>query len=97
MDNQRLRNLTTGKVHTKMSDIYEDMEYLVGESGIMTHMLPNAFRALLPYLLEKVTDERFWDDLYDASHTGKTEVPPMNADDKVEFWIRYGDLPHPFS
>lgn len=97
MDIQRLRNLTTGRLHTKMEDIYADVEYLTGEKGVMTHMLPNAFKALLPYLREVAPDARFWDNAFDLTHTGDVEVPPMNADQRAEFWKRYGALPSPFA
>lgn len=97
MTNQRLRNLTTGKLHTKMEDIYEDVEYITGEKGVMTHMLPNAFRAMQDWLREKVTDARFWDDAYDVTHTGETDLQPMTDDERDAFWKRYGALPHPFA
>ena len=32
MDIQRLRNLTTGRLHTQMTDIYMDLDYLTGQS-----------------------------------------------------------------
>ena len=97
MDIQRLRNLTTGRLHTKMSDIYGDIEYLTGESGVMTHMLPNCCRALEPYLRERVPDQRFWEDVYDTTHVGSIDVPPMDAESKNEFWVRYGKLPSPLA
>ena len=56
MDIQRLRNLTTGRLHTEMGHIYEDLGWLTGESGLMTHMLPRAMDAVRPWLEEKVTD-----------------------------------------
>lgn len=31
MDIQRLRNLTTGRLHTEMAHIYQDIEYLTSE------------------------------------------------------------------
>ena len=82
MDIQRLRNLTTGRLHTKMEDIYADIERLTGEEGVMTHMLPNACRALKPYLREKAPDERLWRDEYDTTHTGEIDVPPMDESER---------------
>ena len=93
MDIQRLRNLTTGRLHTKMEDIYADIEHLTGEQGVMTHMLPNACRAMEPYLREKAPDARLWDGAYDVTHTGDADVPPMDAEEKAAFWKRYGALP----
>ena len=97
MDIQRLRNLTTGRLHTKMEDIYADIDTLTGEAGVMTHMLPNACRALEPYLREVAPDARLWDGAYDVSHTGQIAVPQMNAEQRDEFWKRFGALPSPFA
>ena len=95
MDIQRLRNLTTARLHTEVSHIYQDIEYLTGEKGVMTHMLPNAARALKPYLRAKIQDVKFWDDMYDTAHVGEIEVPPMNEAERAEFWKRYDALPSP--
>ncbi len=97
MDIQRLRNLTTGRLHTKMEDIYADIDMLTGEAGVMTHMLPNACRALEPYLRDVAPDARLWDGAYDVSHTGQIAVPQMNAEQRAEFWKRFGALPSPFA
>ena len=96
MDNQRLRNLTTRFLHTNMGDIYEDIEILTGEKGIMTHMLPRACDVLEPYLREFIKDPRFWEKKFDPTHTGETEVPPMTPEKQKEFWERYEKLPSPF-
>ena len=74
MNIQRLRNLTTGKMHTKIDDIYEDIEFFTGEKGVMTHMLPNAREAMLPYLKENLPDERYWNNEYDPKHIGDVFV-----------------------
>jgi hypothetical protein len=95
MDIQRLRNLTTGKLHTTMSDIYEDIEWFTRSEGIMTHQLPNAARALRAYL-EKHLDSRFFDGRYDPSHVGDVEISPMDEAEKREFQRRYAALPSPF-
>lgn len=90
MDIQRLRNLTTGRLHTQMADIYQDIEYLTGARGVLTHMLPDATKALLPYLREKTPDARLWDGAYDTAHVGEIDVPPMNSDEQAAFWVRFG-------
>lgn len=93
MNAQRLRNLTTGRLHTKMDDIYADVEFITGEQGVMTHMLPNACRAMEPWLREKVTDVRFWDEAFDTTHEGEVDLAPMTDDEREEFWARYLALP----
>lgn len=95
MDIQRLRNLTTGRLHTEVGFIYEDIEYLTGEKGIMTHMLPRAMRALEPALRDQVKDARFWEDKYDTTHTGDVDVRPLNADEMAAFWAAYNAQPNP--
>ncbi len=93
MDIQRLRNLTTGRLHTNMSHIYQDIEYFTGEEGIMTHMLPNACRALEPYLKKKLKDIRFWDGKYDTSHTGNIDIKPMDKKEREDFFKQYAKSP----
>ena len=80
-----------------MEDIYEDIEFIVGAKGIMTHQIPNAMRALEDWLREKVTEPRFWDGKLDMCHVGETEIQPMTGAERDAFWKRYGALPHPFS
>jgi hypothetical protein len=93
MDIQRLRNLTTGQLHTKMEHIYEDIALITGEDGVMTHQLPNACRAMEPYLRDKVADARLWDGEYDITHTGETDVPTMDEAAREAMWKRYGEMP----
>jgi hypothetical protein len=96
MQNQRIRNLSTGILHTKIQDIYEDIDYLVGSDGVMTHMLPNAAKAIKPYIEKFASDQRFWNSEFDQSHYGETEIPQMNDDEKAAFWQRYEALPSIF-
>jgi hypothetical protein len=96
MDIQRLRNLTTGRLHTEIGDIYQDIEYITGMDGLMTHMLPNVMRATTPWLKNKVVGEEFWNDEYDTSHVGEYHLPPMDACERDEMMERYKALPHPF-
>jgi hypothetical protein len=95
MDIQRLRNLTTGRLHTEMSHIYIDLENITGEHGLMTHMLPRALRAIEPWLRKHVTEPRFWDDEYDTSHNGEFELPTPTDEDRKEFTANYLAQPNP--
>lgn len=70
MDIQRLRNLTIGRLHTEIGHVYEDLETITGERGLMTHMLPRALVAVEPWLHEHITEPRFWDGGYDTTHIG---------------------------
>lgn len=89
MDIQRLRNLTTGILHTQVGDVYADIEMLTGEGGVMTHHLPDAVLSLEPYLRDVAPDLRLWDGVYDPLHVGDVFVPPMTADQLNEFFKRF--------
>lgn len=86
MNIQRLRNLTTGKLHTIIDHVYQDIEYITGEKGIMTHNIPNALKAIKPYLKSKVEDPLFWDNKYSPNHIGEIQIEPMGKDEQEEFW-----------
>jgi hypothetical protein len=92
---QRLRNLTTGVLHTEIGHVYEDLETLTGERGLMTHMLPRALRAAEPWLREKVIDPRYWNKEWDKEHVGEIELPTPTAQDRKEMMYRYMDQPNP--
>ena len=95
MDIQRLRNLTTGRLHTEVGHIYEDLGEIIGESGLMTHMLPRAMRAVEPWLREHVKDERFWDGKFDTSHVGDFKLPESTERERAVMFKRYKEQPNP--
>ena len=95
MDIQRLRNLTTGRLHTEIGHIYEDLETITGVRGLMTHMIPRAARAVEPWLREHVTDARFWDGKYDTTHAGEYALPKPTAEDRAAMFERYKAQPDP--
>ena len=95
MNIQRLRNLTTGRLHTEIGHVYEDLEIITGEKWLMTHMLPRAARAVEPWLREHVTEPRFWDGEYDTTHTGDHALPEPTADDRAAMFERYKAQPNP--
>ncbi len=97
MDIQRLRNLTTGRLHTKMEHIYQDLGFIVGDDGLMTHMLPRVMRAIEPWLREQVADARFWDGKYDTTHTGEHPLRAMTADENKAALERYAAMPNPLA
>lgn len=95
MDIQRLRNLTTGRLHTEMAHIYEDLGIITGETGLMTHMLPRVFCAVEPWLRKHVTDPRFWNDEYDTTHTGTCDLPESTDAERAEMFELYKAQPNP--
>lgn len=97
MNIQRLRNLTTGRLHTEMGHIYEDLGAITGETGLMTHMLPRVLRAVEPWLREHVTEVRFWDGSYDPAHTGEIDLPEPTEADRAAMLERYLAQPNPLA
>lgn len=97
MDIQRLRNLTTGRLHTEMEHFYQDLELITGMEGLFTHMLPRAWRAIVPWLRENVKDSRFWDDEYDVTHVGEYELPTPTTEERAEMLKRYMAQPDPLA
>lgn len=95
MDIQRLRNLTTGRLHTNIGHVYEDLGVITGQAGLMTHMLPRAMRACEPWLREHVSDPRFWDGEYDTTHTGSVELPTPTDADRAAMFELYKAQPNP--
>jgi len=93
MNIQRLRNITTGRLHTEMSHIYQDMEYLVGEGGMMTHQLPNIRTAMMTWLEEKITDSEFFDGEHKPSIEGDYDIEPMTPQEREECFARFAKLP----
>lgn len=84
MDNLRLRNLTTGIVHTNMVDIHNDIEMIFGHKGLFDSILPRVYEAIKPWLIKVVTEKRFWDDKFDLTHVGEFELPEPTIEDREE-------------
>jgi hypothetical protein len=82
MDAQRLRNLTTRRLHTDIAHVYEDLEMVLGVKGLMTHMIPAGMEAVDPWLREKITDDRFFDGKYDTSHIGEVALPVPTEEER---------------
>lgn len=95
MDCQRLRNLTTGRLHTNMGDIEADLCWITGEKCLFTHMLPRAMQAVEWWLRDCVADPRFWDDQYDPTHVGEYYLPEPTQDDRKRMTELYFSLPNP--
>jgi len=94
MNIQRIRNLTTSKLHTEMAHIYEDLAIITGQAGLMTHMLPGVRNAVEPWLRDKLPEPRFWDGQFDQSHTGEIELPTPTEDERKAMFERYAAQPN---
>ncbi|MCP3965612.1 MAG: hypothetical protein GY718_04550 [Lentisphaerae bacterium] len=95
MDIQRLRNLTTGKLHTEIDHIYKDLEMITGEKGLKTHMIPRVMKLVEPWLRSHITDQRFWDGEYDTAHIGNYDLPTPTSEDRKAMFERFKKMPNP--
>ena len=96
MEIQRVRNLTTGILHTDLDCVYDDLSALTGLK-FFTQEIPNACRALQPYLREYITEDRFWVEKWDREHVGEIDIPAMTDDHRAAFLERYRALPSALS
>lgn len=97
MDIQRLRSLTTGRLHTKMEHIYQDLGFIVSDDGLMTHMLPRVMKAVEPWLREQVKEPRFWNGEYDVTHVGEYPLRAMTSEESEAALKRYAAMPNPLA
>ncbi len=77
MSFQRIRNLTTGMVHTKFKHVAQDIDGLMGDS-IFDATRPLVYRTIIkPHLRKYVKDGRFWKVEMDESHVGTMDIPTI--------------------
>lgn len=72
-----------------MSHVYEDLENIMGERGLMPYMLPNVMRSVEPWLRKHVPEERFWDGEYDTTHCGEYMLPEPTAEERETMFECY--------
>tara|TARA_R110002012_G_C11416004_1_gene587639 strand:+ start:361 stop:651 length:291 start_codon:yes stop_codon:yes gene_type:complete len=94
MDIQRLRTLTTGRLHTKLAHVYLDLQFLTGVESVFTHQIPVFLDAINPWLKEKIIDPKFWDGKHDRGHKGEIAIKPMNANEQDLFNKRLTAIIH---
>jgi hypothetical protein len=80
-----------------MEHIYQDLGFIIGDDGIMTHMIPRVMRSIEPWLREQVTDARFWDGEYDTTHTGEYPLRAMTPEENAAALERYAAMPNPLA
>ena len=92
MDILRVRNLTTGLLHTEVHHCYEDLSVISGLNTIYTHQIPNLTRAVLPWLREKIQDDKFFNGKYNPSEKGVFWLPKPTEDEQKEIVRRFTEL-----
>jgi hypothetical protein len=82
----KLRNITTGILHTEMGDVYRFLEEYLNASGIM---LPSACRALGPILRRRGPESWFDKAWQKTGLDDEVEIADVTEEEKKEFWIAY--------
>lgn len=77
-------------MHTKIDDVYEIIEQLIGDKGIMTHQIPSAVRALEPILKTRLTKEWFDKVWLKEGLDEEVEVEDLTLEELDSFWREYG-------
>lgn len=87
----KLRNVTTGILHTNIGDVYKFFEEYTGEEGIMTHHLPSAAKALEPILKRKLSDEWFTKEWIKEDLDKEATIEDLTQDERQEFFTSFGE------
>lgn len=86
MDIQRVRNLSTGILHTNIKDVYEDIYFITG-INVFTHQIPAFIEGLSEFLRNILKDEMFFDGIYNPNHTGDVFIEKMDKD-KLNIFLK---------
>lgn len=81
--NQRLRNLTTERLHTNIADIYEDLMAIVG-GFFLPISISAVHTSVLKWLKTLDLDPKFWEDEFDPDHVRETELPEPSQDQREQ-------------
>ena len=92
----RLRNLTTGILHTNMDDVYADIEAFTGMKRVMPHQLPSASAALQPHLRKHYKDQPVWDDEFNPNIGGDVPLISIPQDKMADYWKLYEKMSKQF-
>lgn len=84
LSNQRIRNLTTGILHTDLNDVLTDLKKICGPGMTSPLSIELSRKAVLPWLRAQGLDDRFWIKRRDTTHTGSTRLTIPTASDRAE-------------
>ena len=85
----KLRNITSGILHTTIGDVYTFFEEYLGAKGIMTHQLPSAGKSIVPILKSKLSAEWFINEWQKEGLSEKVEIDDLTETEKADFWKQY--------
>ena len=88
----KLRNITTGVLHTCMEDIYVFFEEYTG-IGMFTHELPTARELLLPYLKQKIGQSWFKEKLNPIKENNYSIIiPDLAPEEREEYFEKFKEI-----
>lgn len=85
----KLRNITTGILHTPVKYVYLFFEEYIGEAGIMTHHIPAALDALEPILKQKLSKEWFKKEWVTENLDEEVEIEDITEEELAIFWREF--------
>ena len=85
----KLRNITTGILHTNIDDVYEFFEIYTNEKGIMTHHLGSATKAMQPILKTKLSKQWFYKKWNKLNNDLEWEVSNLTEDERKLFFSQF--------
>ena len=93
----RLRNLTTGILHTDIGDVYRDLGTIAGVDGLMTHQLPRVLACVTPWLKDHVKDPWMWEKKHDPKDDWELTLPEPTQADRAVMLENYKAMPDPLA
>lgn len=88
----QLLNVLTGVLHTTVDDLYTFFNEGI-EDGIMTHHLPNAYKAIKPILIRRYPDLPHEGHHPNIENGGEMLELTFTDDEKKEFWSNFQAQP----
>ncbi len=99
MDAQRLRQLTSGVLHTDMRHVLQDLAWFTNLGEPMTHQLPNVLDAVKPYLLQQLEElgekRDFVTPDYRPDIVGEVNIRPLKTGEAAAVLMRFGEMESP--
>jgi len=87
---QRIRNLTSGILHTNPEDVKNDLGAILGIGDSLPHfMVTKMMQPVKDFLRKNILDQRFWDDKLDLSHVGTINISEPTDAELGKIWTAY--------
>jgi hypothetical protein len=91
----KLRNITTGILHTKIQDVYEFFENYTGIK-VWTHELPAAQEILVPFLKTKIGPSWFVNKFIPEENDYSLIIPDLTEEERKLFYEKFEEARNNF-